>query len=227
MERVPERPWGWSRRCWGLNEVQAESLCPLHDRQMRAGEPLCPLAATWPHPLPAASTFPLRSGGDLHLSVLSPSTFSAGWGVPALCQPELEAADGGLRPELWGEEPGRKAAPHSGTSLALQQHHPCCCSASCLCFCHLFFFFSPFFNAFHCDAWVGKASQGPTFLWLKWDICPKWDGFQKILIKKRNQTHVMFLILSITSSAPFVFLVSRGCTGIDIVGQKLLILPLC
>lgn len=100
-------------------------------------------------------------------------------------------------------------------------------AAAQLCACFLATFFFPLFCPFHCNAWVGKAAQGPASVRLKWDICLKWEGFQKNLIKKKYQTHAMFLILSITSSAPSVFSVSWGSTGIDIVGQKLVIPPLC
>lgn len=54
------------------------------------------------------------------------------------------------------------------------------------------------FNPFHCDALVGEA-----FLWLLWDVCLQWDGFQKIFKKKIKPTNVPCFIHYIISPVCF------------------------
>lgn len=176
MERVSERPRGQSRRCWGSNKVQegAGSPCPLHDRQMQADEPLFPLTATWLHPPPATGTLPLRSDGELRPHVLSPSTFPAGWGTPALRQHELESVRVGLGAELWGEVAGAKGCSVQVNTWGSPTASPVLPFSFAPPFRWPFF---PLFNPFRCDAWVRKGFSGSHFSAVKRGHLPEMGWF--------------------------------------------------
>lgn len=127
-----------------------------------------------------------------------------------------------LRAETWAVGRGTMTPPGRWTPEALPQHHLCCCSALCLHSVTSFSHLQPI------SLWClgRKGFSGSRFSRFKRDICPKWDGFQKILIKKKTYPcNISYFVHYIIS--PICFSVSWGCTGIDIVGQKLMIPPLC
>lgn len=158
---------------------------------------------------------------ELWLCISSPSTFSIVWGMPAPCQCKLEPVHSGLWAELWARVPWL-------LQVALRCSHSITWAAAQL----LPAFSDQFFLSQSISLWClrRKVFQGLTSLWFKQDICPKWDGFQKILIKKKKQPNqnpcnVSYFVHFVIS--PICLSVSWGCTGIDIVVQKLMIPPLC